>query len=128
MIEEWRAVVGHPGYEVSNHGRVRSLDRVKFYQRGTLTIKRHHKGKLLSPGTMASGHQFIVLGRKNGFCVHALVLTAFVGAAPNGMECCHWDDDPANNYIGNLRWGTRTDNLADYERNYGRPQLLRDGA
>jgi hypothetical protein len=131
--EEWRPVVGHPDYEVSNFGRVRSLDRVKVYQRrdqysgALLTITRCHKGKVLRPGTMTSGHQFVVLGRKKGFCVHVLVLTAFVGPAPDGMECCHWDDDPANNHRDNLRWGTRADNLADYERNYGRPQLLRDG-
>lgn len=128
VIENWKPVVGHLHYEVSNFGRVRSLDRTKIYHRrdqysgNSLIVARRHKGRLLRPGTVASGHQFVVLGRSNGFCVHTLVLEAFVGPAPAGAECCHWDDDPANNKLSNLRWGTRAENIADYRRNYGRHQ------
>jgi HNH endonuclease len=38
--------------------------------------------------------------------VHRLVLEAFVGACPPGMEACHNDGDPTNNRIDNLRWDT----------------------
>lgn len=122
--EEWRAVVGFEGaYEVSNIGRVRSLDRVRTYKAPRngkmVTITRVHRGKLLQPGTMKSGHKFIVLGRGNGFCVHTLVLNSFVGPAPAGCECCHFDDDPANNRLDNLRWDTRAANMQDFRRNYG---------
>lgn len=123
MSEEWRAVVGFEGsYEVSNHGRVRSLDRAIPYQKidqysgRLIAVTKHMKGKVLRPGTMKSGHQFIVLGRGNGFCVHALVLTAFKGPCPEGMECCHGDGDPANNHIDNLRWDTRLANVHDMMR------------
>jgi hypothetical protein len=51
------------------------------------------------------------------FLVHRLVLLAFVGPAPEGMEGCHWDDDPLNNHLSNLRWGTPGDNGLDCVRN-----------
>jgi len=35
----------------------------------------------------------------------------------DGHECCHADDIPSNNRLGNLRWGTRSDNLLDAVRN-----------
>lgn len=130
LREEWRGVVGHPGYEVSNFGRVRSLDRVKEYERrdhysgAIIRVRRRHKGKVLAPGTVKSGHQLVVLHGES-VCVHVLALEAFVGPCPLGMECCHWDDDPANNRIDNLRWGTRADNLADYVRNRGHHQNRR---
>jgi hypothetical protein len=47
------------------------------------------------------------------YCVHALVLEAFVGPCPPGLECCHKDGNPANNFVSNLRWGTRASNQAD---------------
>lgn len=126
MIEEWRGVIGFPNYEVSNLGRVRSINHTVTYQRldqysgRTITVTKQRKGQMLRPGTMQSGHQFVVLGRGNGFCVHSLVLEAFVGPKKEGMECCHHDDNPANNSLDNLRWDTRLANMADFKRNYGR--------
>jgi len=45
-----------------------------------------------------------------------MVLEAFVGPCPEGMECCHRDGNPANNHVGNLYWGTRSENLYDAVR------------
>jgi hypothetical protein len=43
-----------------------------------------------------------------------LVLTAFAGPCPPGHECCHGpDNNPANDSIDNLRWGTHAENIAD---------------
>lgn len=115
--EEWRAVVGYTGYEVSNFGRVRSLDRViPYFHPINGDIHRHHHGTMLRPGTMKSGHLLVVLGKGNNALVHHLVLEAFVGPAPEGMECRHWDGDPANNHADNLIWGTRAENVADMLR------------
>ena len=117
-IEEWRPVVGFEGsYEVSNVGRVRSLDReIEVAHPSGRRVPRILKGRILQPGTMKSGHQFLVLGRGNGFCVHTLVLNAFKGPCPDGMECCHGDGDPANNVDDNLRWDTRQSNVLDMWR------------
>jgi hypothetical protein len=48
--------------------------------------------------------------------VHALVLAAFVGPCPEGMEACHWDGDPGNNRLDNLRWDVPKANAADTVR------------
>jgi hypothetical protein len=48
--------------------------------------------------------------------VHRLVLEAFVGPCPEGMECCHYDGNPLNNHLGNLRWDTHKNNEADKRR------------
>ena len=42
-----------------------------------------------------------------------VVLTAFVGRCPDGMECRHINGNPANNRLDNLLWGTPTENAAD---------------
>jgi hypothetical protein len=49
--------------------------------------------------------------------VHRLVLLAFVGPCPKGMEACHWDDNPGNNHLSNLRWDTSLANKRDMARN-----------
>lgn len=54
-------------------------------------------------------------GRRS-FLVHRLVLEAFVGPCPPGMEACHYDDNPKNNFVANLRWDYRTGNVADWVR------------
>lgn len=130
MPERWLPVVGFEGqYEVSDHGRVRSLPRVQFWRRticGKLIEgERHFSGKVLTPTPKKAGHMHVQLGRANRFYVHHLVLNAFVGPAPAGHECLHWDDEPSNNHLSNLRWGTRSENLADFARNYGRRQIER---
>jgi hypothetical protein len=128
MIEEWRAVVGFEGsYEVSNLGRVRSLDRMLPWKRtlrtGTVVdCLRRHAGKIMVPQAKEAGHMWVQLGRGVQVYVHHLVLEAFVGPAPTDAHVgLHWDDKPSNNNLGNLRWGTRADNAADFVRNYGHP-------
>ncbi len=119
--ERWLPVVGfEEGYEVSDLGSVRSLDRLQVYEGvrcgKTVRIERHLRGKLLRPGTVKSGHQIVILGRGNPKLVHSLVLTAFVGPRPAGHDSCHNDGNPANNSLGNLRWGTRSENVRDAMR------------
>ena len=45
--------------------------------------------------------------------VHRLVLEAFVGPCPPGLETCHRNDDSSDNRLRNLRWGTSLSNSAD---------------
>lgn len=46
-----------------------------------------------------------------------IVLIATIGPRPTpGHECCHWDGDPTNNRLDNLRWGTPEENQADSKR------------
>jgi hypothetical protein len=48
--------------------------------------------------------------------VHRLVLEAFVGPCPEGFEGCHFDGDPSNNAVKNLRWDTHLNNMKDIQR------------
>jgi hypothetical protein len=70
----------------------------------------------LAPFPKGGGHLFVNLASGGGKVprpVHRLVLEAFAGPRPPGMICCHWDGDPGNNRLGNLRWDTPKANSAD---------------
>lgn len=62
------------------------------------------------------------------FFVHPLILEAFVGPRPEGMEACHHpDSDPTNNALDNLRWDTSKANKADMEAHGRRAKGSRSG-
>lgn len=117
LTETWLPVVGWEGlYEVSDQGRVRSLPReVAFGERTRVVPSR-----ILKPGRDVHGKLYVNLS--NGSLrrvqrVHRLVLEAFVGPRPEGMEGCHFDDDNENNRLSNLRWDTHSGNMRDKVRN-----------
>lgn len=126
--ERWLPVTGYEGlYEVSDQGRVRSMDRVLNMRCGGL---RAIKGRLLSPGRQASGHEFVSLwknGQPKTQRVHRLVLIAFAGPPGEAQECAHCDGDPRNNTLRNLRWASRKENCADRELHGAQPRGSRHG-
>lgn len=106
-------MIGYEGtYEVSNLGQVRSLSRPDSWGRPV-------RGRALSPDAGSGGHLRVKLTR-NGvsrrFFIHRLVLAAFVGPRPEGMEACHNDGNPTNNIVSNLRWDTKSANAQDRRR------------
>jgi hypothetical protein len=107
MSEEWRPVPGFPGYEASSIGRVRSLRNTVGRPRAEPVILklRPHSGGYLNVG----------MGNRT-FYVHRVVLMAFTGACPAGLDACHWNGDRKDNRVTNLRWATRRENLADKDR------------
>lgn len=121
-VERWLPVVGYEGlYEVSDHGRVRSLDRVVYRhdglpsrRRGTMRKQERIRGKSTEVRLAVGLNKN---GRRRMRYVHHLVLEAFVGLRPEGTEACHEDDDSANNHLSNLRWDTHLANMADRARN-----------
>lgn len=78
-------------------------------------------GRFLKGGyNRQGGHRFVELVGPEGTSskyVHRLVLEAFVGPCPDGMVACHWDDNPENNHLNNLRWDTESSNQRDKVRN-----------
>lgn len=131
MNEIWRSIDGFDGfYEVSSLGNVRSLDRTVDVIYKGVPRTRKYKGRLLSPSNKRSqsGHVNVVLGGgKSGTfraSIHTLVLEAFVCPRPPGKECRHLDDNPANNIVGNLCWGTRSENLKDAHKNGKREAVI----
>lgn len=105
MAETWAPIPGHEGYEASDLGQVRSVDRVS---RG-----RKLKGCVLSPQRLPSRHLQVSLGRGKPKLVHHAVLEAFVEPRPPGKECRHLNGCSDDNRLVNLEWGTRADNNRD---------------
>lgn len=115
--ESWLPVPGYEGmYEVSDRGRARSLPRTVEYRAG---IKRRYPGTVLEDTTKGQRYSIVELhkgaGRKK-FSVHRLVMLAFVGPCPEGMEVCHNNGDPTDNRLTNLRYATRSENHYDKRR------------
>lgn len=123
-IEEWRPVVGWEGYySVSSLGRVRSEPRVIFLgaERRPQTIR----GRILKLGEHTGGYLTVILcrgGKPQTHLVHKLVLTAFQGERPDGLEARHLDGVPTNNARSNLEWGTPVENAADREAHGRQPR------
>ncbi len=117
----WRPVVGLEGfYEVSGHGQVRSLPRMSRCG-GPTGYLRKVAGGLLNPEPQAqSGRRECILsvdGKKTRKMVYVMVLESFVGPRPAGLGACHRNDDPSDDRLENLYWGTQSENMFDMVRN-----------
>lgn len=126
MQEVWKDIPGYEGeYQVSDLGRVKSLRRcVRCGYKGR--GKRRVPEKILRPGRYcSSGHVSVVLRKgTHGLPVHKLVMLAFVGERPDGMDICHNDGNPSNNCLTNLRYDTRTNNILDVYKHSGKWRKL----
>lgn len=114
MREIWKDIPGWEGlYQVSNLGRVKSLPKIRRNGTGLIQLKE----RILRPGKCPTGHLNVNLhlpGKARSIQIHRLVLLAFVGPCPPGMECRHHPDpDPSNNRLDNLSWGTKKDQYKD---------------
>lgn len=117
--EVWASVDGYGGhYEASSSGRIRVKDRVilKRHVSGKM-MKQTYSGKILSPSKADKyGHMSVSIGQSGAAFtvpVHRLVLLAFVGPCPDGLEACHNNGVASDNRIENLRWDTHASNNAD---------------
>lgn len=116
--EQWLPVVRYGGlYEVSHHGRVRSLDRFTV---DTLGRRRFYPGRVLSPclnGSHTGSYPSLNLsrqGRNRTVRIHLLVLEAFVGPRPDGKDVTrHLNGNPTDNHLSNLAYGTSSENMQD---------------
>lgn len=109
--EYWKPVVGYEGlYEVSNLGKVKSLDKYD-------SIGRFIKGKILKVSDNGVGYMFICLSKGNKRqCkyVHRMVAEAFLPNPNNLPQVNHKDENKLNNCVENLEWCTN-----EYNINYG---------
>lgn len=120
MDEIWRPIPGFGDhYEASSMGRIRVKDRI-IVKRHSMTGKpcrQFYKGRLLRPSRGSKhGHLCVTLGVDGvdtSRSVHGLVLLAFVGPRPEGMECCHNNGVASDNRVENLRWDTHYNNNQD---------------
>lgn len=97
MTEAWRNIKGFEGYQVSNMGRVKNIDR----------------GSYLSLRTTQKGYLSIKLsknGVRTNFLVHRLVAEAFLPNPENKPYIDHINGIRDDNRIENLRWCTTKEN------------------
>lgn len=113
--ENWKRVPGHPGYVVSDLGRVASIDRYVTRCDGQL---QHRQGRMLVPTLDRDGYERVKVGGGATIHVHILVLLAFAGSCPPGMEALHGPGGKLDNRWpeSGLHWGTRSENILDRHR------------
>lgn len=126
--EIWKPVEDWPGYEVSDHGRVRSWKRPASGRVWAVDYTRPPRNLKQD---VRNGYPSVVLcdkdaGRKWA-SVHRLVLSAFCGPAPDGYHGAHGNGDTQDNRLSNLRWASPADNNADKARHGTRQNGERAG-
>ncbi len=114
MEEIWKDIKDYEGlYQVSNLGRVKSVERIK-----TIPPNKTYTQKsfIMKPYYHYNGYPIITLS-KNGIrfkdVVHRIVAKHFIENPENYKYVCHKDDNPLNNKADNLYWGTQQDNMND---------------
>lgn len=133
MNEVWKDISGYEGlYQVSNLGKVRSLDKPMFvYGTHNPPLPTIRKGKVLSPRISQDGYEKVALTKdkksKNHF-VHRLVAIAFIENLDNLPEVNHIDGDKRNNIFLNLEWCNHLQNMQhcfnnSLKKHYAKPML-----
>lgn len=112
MEEIWKDIEGYEGYQASNFGRIRSLDRyiVSKCRCGGFCNK-YSKGKILKQAINNCGYLTVSLGRHRKYLAHRLVWEAFVGSIPDDMEINHINEVKTDNRIENLSLMTHKSNI-----------------
>lgn len=100
MFQRLRQIKNYSNYFISDIGQAYSIS----------------SKRILKSRFNIGGYQIVNLykqGIKKDFMIHCLVLEAFIGFCPKGMQACHKDNNRANNNLSNLRWDTPQNNHLD---------------
>lgn len=112
MKEVWKDIKGFEGlYQISNYGRVKSLERERTFGNRIRVVPE----KIINPDKKKSGYLFYHLysgGRKEkDLYAHRLVAQAFIPNPLGKKDVNHKDGNKSNNYVENLEWATRSENI-----------------
>lgn len=123
----------YPGYSIVEEGQVFSHRRRFGKGKGNgggVVIDPEHCHQM-NPYPGEGGYMYVSISTERGqrsVAIHSLLMDAFVGPKPDGLEVRHLDGNPLNNDLSNIRYGTRKENADDrvkHGRQRGR-ELLND--
>lgn len=113
--EIWMDIKGYEGkYQISNHGRIKSLSRITNNRNGEFKTKE----KIMKPTKSRNGYLIVSLWENNKQkkkLVHKLVAEAFIKNPEHYTEINHKDENKKNNNMINLEWCDHK-----YNMNYGK--------
>jgi len=119
-MEEWKDIEGFPGYQVSNMGYVRSLDRIIKRSNGQTVYNLHLKGIELKQKINGDGYITFPLTNINGKqqykSLHKILANAFIPNPENKPTVDHINRNKLDNNISNLRWASRSEQC--FNRNF----------
>ena len=126
--EQWKPIEGASRYQISNFGRVKSLERwTPIGKKGTMRFRPES----IMVGC-DFGHEYLKVnltydnGKVKNRKIHRLVLEAFV-PNPHKKRCVnHMDFNRCNNHIDNLQWATHKENN-DHTKKFGRHRNKQTG-
>ena len=98
--EEWLVIPGHPDFMVSDMGRVKWL-----------TDKRKYKAGDISTGSRSRDYYRLIGIDGKNYGIHRLVMLAFVGKCPEGLEVNHKNGKKYDNRLSNLEYVTHQENV-----------------
>lgn len=111
--EIWKDIPDYEGlYQVSNLGRIKSLER--YVYRPTINVYQKHNTKILKTCLNNDGYRHLHLkneGKIKDFLVHRLVALAFIPNPENKTQIDHINTVRTDNRVENLRWVTPSENV-----------------
>lgn len=113
-MEIWKDIIGYEGYQISNTGNIRSIDRhVKRVNKSGRITTYHVNGKILKKCIGSHGYWVVNLWFENKFrqmLLHRLLALYFIENKSNGNYINHKDGNRQNNDLNNLEWCTCSEN------------------
>lgn len=124
-MEEFKDIAGWEGfYQISNYGRIKSLERfAPIRYRGGRMGKIFVPERIKATTIMQTGYEFLRLwnaGSSKFFLVHRLVAMTFIPNPENKRFVNHKDGNPSNNRLDNLEWCTTSENMLHAFKYLGR--------
>ena len=119
-MDKWKNIEGCEGYQVSDDGNVRSIDRYIEYEASNqytqfISIK-FQAGKILKKHKTKTGYLTVQINRKNKF-IHRLVAKAFIPNPENLPQINHKNECKIDNRVENLEWCSSSYNINYGDRN-----------
>lgn len=114
MNEVWKTIPGHPLYQASSLGRIRSVAYIGVKHNKTKqSVIYENRGKVLKPYINKKGYAYnqLGVGRENRKETHYFIVITFLGPRLLGFEVNHKNGIKADNRLENLEWVTRGENI-----------------